>query len=286
MHCESPADQDQLTVMKNNLIQRDAESGKQLRVFIETPARLCNFFSDSKVTMNLAEVLKEASLRKTEIQDVEIRCVSGAALYMLQSHLDPNHLHSGSRYNAQECWCAIDQVTFNDVKKEFYAYLNYLQEARNSYSEDTIKKIFDEKLTQAQEDYKELENDLKSYKIGLDENILQVSKRLYANNPNDKLGSRHTLSTRIFHVFDPLLELYIFHQILTSREIPEIVVIAGADHTRSVMSMLRTLRVKRVRSCGRIDSNVLEKADVAALDKKDLDFFEGQGVCLSGCLIV
>ncbi len=278
MHCESPADQDQLTVMKDNLIQRDAESGKQLRVFIETPARLCNFFIQPKVTTHLRDALEEASLSRTEIQDVEIRCVSGAANYILQPELDPHTISSGLEYNAQKSHCTIDEVTFKSLEEEFSRYINHLQEAQKGYSNHAVQEIFTEKLEYAQSEYNALKNDIKTYKIDLDDTILEVSKRLYANRPADEDDPRQLLFQRILHIFEPLFELYIFHQILISREISEIVVIAGSWHIQSIRSMLRGIRAKLIVSH--------EGANAACLEKKYLDFFEDQWDCWNGCSIV
>lgn len=270
IHRTSEADQKQLAAMQASLTKRDAREGaKPLQILVETPCELALSNRPDKVTTHIQDIVERSRLRKTEVQDVEIRCISAAAVFIFQ-HADPGTIPPEWQYNAQEVRCVVGEITFEDLKQEFDYYVDYLQQVQQKRTDDTVKEIFNEKLEAAQADYQELLNDLQEYQIDLKSSVLAVSKRLYARKSVTD-DPREIIYNRIFHVFDSLFELYIFHKILDAQKTAEVAVIAGACHIQSVKSMLINLKAQWRGSRGKVSSGC-----EVCLQEEDLDVFSGK----------
>lgn len=260
------SDQEQLKQCTETLIQRDNRM-QHLHVLIEKPTTLTSFFGQQpKVTTHLESELT-TKLQRTTFENVEIRCISNAALYLLQAGINQKTICPGIRYDSAQKTCQIGAITFNDLTTELLQ-----QQGQVKYTEDLLPKTPD-----AQNTWNELMNEIqKNYHqltqiIG--ENNLQKSLILEQSNrfSTEKLKKlRETLFNAISAASVPLLDAHIVNRIFCLSPIPNITLIAGFYHIRSITSILRNCGFQFGSSYGAIPSGI---TPIAPLELNRLGLF-------------
>lgn len=246
-HEKNPADPEQLETLKEILQTLDKDQQSR-HVLIETPASICSFFeSTQKVTSHLASTLEKLSLQNTTVENIEIRCISNAALYILQKRTDPKTISPEIRFNSCKKECTINTITFNDLKEE-------LKE------QEQIEKIIKKHIPDTEEASETL-NDL----LGeIKRNYQLLLEKLKQHNASDDIlildqakidTNRQELYDAISKASVPLLDLYVLYRILSLQDIPHLILIAGGYHVDEANTSLKEMGFHFQRNRGRNTQN-------------------------------
>lgn len=226
----------QLTTLSRALLMRDSRKMPQLHLMIEVPSLLAQIRSpERKVTHNMIERVRHCPSISAE--DVEIRCVSLAAEYMLG--LSKQEIEDGAflqdRFNAGNTWCCAGDITFEDVLGECIS-----QEADIGADLDRfsfIRSFYWPKRDEIHTCEKELRRFLEKHSINTQERIADFIKRVSGLDSSFiKLMLMTLLSTYSSHLFD----LHLMRKILLSTCSCQMVVV-GAAHAQWLCSALEKI---------------------------------------------
>lgn len=232
----SRVDELQLTTLSRALLMRDSRKMPQLHLMIEVPSLLAQVRSpEKKVTHNVIESVRHCSSISAE--DIEIRCVSLAAEYMLglskQEIEDGAFLHD--RFNAGSTWCCAADVTFEDVLAEYSS-----QEAGIGADLDRfsfIRTFYWPKRDEIHTREKELRRFFEKHSINTQERIADFIKRVSGLDSSFiKLMLMTLLSAYSSHLFD----LHLMRKILLSTCSYRMIVV-GAAHAEWFCSALEKI---------------------------------------------
>jgi len=243
-----PQDEEQLDALEQIFIKKNRGNPEPMHILVEQPTWINWFQSYPKITPHLKERLKNC--QKTEVENIEIRCVGNAAHYVLNPHINPFDLPSyfspaDIEFRTPDASCTPEDITFNDLLQEFDHYNQLILNWKESTSEivkHAIQRHFDLMLS----DYQDLCETLQTLNISLEQKILDVSKEWYHAQPINREG----LTKRIDIIFKHLFELHIIKRIFSLETAKIIALIAGAAHTETIRSILLDMGNKQTASYG------------------------------------
>jgi hypothetical protein len=218
------------------LLQReDLISLRKLHVLFEQPDDI--YCEQEGFLTSFKKLSEQTIFTQTTIENIEQRCISSAAQYLLSENTTLEEIQELSLdlyTNSCDRICYIYSVSFQDVLYEFTLLQEKLAQLFHSYqSDDVITKLYEDKLKFAERACELLKKELKKNNINLGSPIRTLIE-LYGERPPyaDKI------SASITDTFSPLLDLFIFYKILSSQKNEDFIVITGDDHTWSVQTLL------------------------------------------------
>ena len=208
-------------LLKQGLEAIDNQGIYTVTFLVEKPAQLTKFFTCTpRLTFDLDTLVQELNLKKSKVKDCEIRCYSGAAQLILQAS-NPATIFPMLNYNAQEVFCCLKEVTFEQVMQEWEQYYTFLS------SQCRLSVPFAQKLQEAYDAYQSLKISLQAY---APETVL-----CYAQHS----ANRKVLGHAIYQALAPLFELSLFHTLQNTTS-QKIIIITGFLHAEELGRMART----------------------------------------------
>ena len=176
-HERAPEDLEQLNALTQSLIKRDRESTEQTLVLIEqTPG----VPADDSVISNLAHTLTDCA--HTVVKNVEMRCFTGAARYLLNPDKDPSMLCPDTFYDSGYARCVAGDTTFGDVDDE----ISYFKQKVDTWAA-SIKPLYAEALRTSEPEFQahftRYKATCNALKIARNTNVRALSIKLYTENP-------------------------------------------------------------------------------------------------------
>lgn len=199
----------------------------------------------------LPHYTKDLNLQKTTIMDCETRKVEGAASILLSfrperlarllSFMTPDYDGPHKQF-ARDCitffGCRFDTLTFQDLLTDHTRWFQGCIEYRDSWSEERIKKAFNQRLRSSHYAGVHLREVLASESIDLNRKIHE-----YASEYWDRHTSRNQeLLTALSEAFSDFLDMYMLHQLLLLRNnatYRSIVLCTGSTHARNIARALQ-----------------------------------------------
>jgi len=227
-HERAPEDLEQLKALTQSLIKRDEESPEQTHILIEqTPG----VSADNSVISNLAQAL--TGCRNTIVQNVEMRCQTGAAWHLLTPNRDPSTIWSDYFYDTGYARCRLGDVTFGEVDDE----ISHFKQEIDTWA-SSIKPLYANALRTTEPEFQAHFTRYKAtcdaLQIARDTNVRALSMKLYTENPI----FRKSLYKAIHDLASNTFDMHLFKTIMSLKNPDNIVLIAGTWHTGQVFGLL------------------------------------------------
>ncbi len=239
-HVHMPEDERQLEHLAQVLLKRDRESDEDMHILIECPpARMYMFPS---VMSHLMDRLK--GCRRTVVQNIEMRCMTGAACTVLNPDISPGFFwprYCDSGYGT----CLIEDVTKLDVDYEISYYKRLVDEQLSTmvprYA-DAIR-ILEPEYQACMHAYKER---CAFLSLVPETRILDLSRKLYEEVPQQRaylFKAIHDLSSVLFDMHICVSVMALTH--------PRIIgLVAGVAHTDNLHGILQRMGNRSIASYG------------------------------------
>lgn len=219
---------------------------KELHILLETPPDLYKQQFGANVLSYITDTVKE--VLRVQVEDIEIRCVSHAALFILQGSDD---VHPKDIYRVGDCSCVLGKVTLSGVIEEYLQLESTLKKSYQQFDSDTkINEVFSYSMQKANDKYTELIHLIKTRNI-------ELKQPLYSYVGSLGYDRCEELERVVTDMFCPLVDLHIFHRILMLKDSKRIVVIAGGMHAFSVRYLLQSIDGQLEASFGDLDDSIL-----------------------------
>ncbi len=243
--------QKQLDKFVDIIAKAEVSSEKGLYILIESGS--CLYVHQPGVIITLMKKCKELNLKKTVIENIDIRQRSRAAHFLMANSFNIGSLDFESSElitSAHESYgCRLDKFTSKEIFDEFNSHIITLTNYANTCNNPLLKAEFDEKIETCQKKISQLKHILeKEFEFDLRKYFLE--SLLQCTSPKVNLRTIEYISKLILEIGVPLMDLYTILRIHTLENVPELIVIAGGTHIANVISMLVkssiTLDVKNI----------------------------------------
>lgn len=238
IHMPSEVNTPQIHSIITQCKQKDLTTGRPIRILFEQPS---DIFLEQACFLTLFKTQWDNEVfNKTTIENIEQRCVSCAAQYVLDPYTDMSEITELSQQlyvNSCDRKCTMYSVTFQHVLEEFDLLKSKLKNLFATYkANEPIKALYQEKIELAGQKYDLLLQELQGHGVAFDQTV----RKIILNN-KQRPDYADIVDELITKTFSPLLDLFILHRILECQGSEDLIVITGDDHTWSVQSMLINL---------------------------------------------
>ena len=269
-HVPMPADEEQLDALTQVLLKRDKESDQDMHILVEQPAGTPFHYS---VMGHIRDRLKNCV--HTQVQDVEMRCFTGAACFMLNPERNPHSICPDIFYETSSRACCVNTVSMQEIDIEVNEYKDqidaWMQTLPPHYA--SVVRIFQSEFDGCLRDYRRA---CSVHNITPESNILRLSRMLYQKDP----AARERLYKRIDDLSSVLFDMHILKSIFSLKTPHIIGLVTGAWHASRVLGKLERMGNQVIACYGSSYG-----PDIKPLPQKHLDIDPGCCSCCWGCPI-
>lgn len=241
-HPITEKDHEQLTSMTRALEVRSRQSTKPLHLLVEVPSLLTQTRNGSdKVTAGIINTIH--SMPSITASNVEMRCISLAALYLLSrsnNALNQENQLAQERYNAGNRWCTLGDITFDSVLQELDRYKPIVDDGFSHFPQARLQ-IVPQKIEKLNGYQRIYEGTMRQYSINPQTRIIELSKQLSSSELGQQ--KRDGLYQSIDDLCNCLFDLCAL-RCLDYRSPSDIALIAGALHSTWLSEGLIRLNTK------------------------------------------
>ncbi len=232
-HDESPAEKEQTHCLIDFFQQHNP--GTSFHILIEQASKLF-VVSQFRMLFKLNENIEQAHppLNNVTVQNIEIRYPSIIAAGMLLSKT-PQNYYFHTKYIIDNHIQTIGLLNFQNILDELDDIKQSLALYYEKHEDITITNMYTKHLMYSNTYYDSFKKEIE--KLHMQHNSILE----YAKNENDA-DKKSALAKWMEIIFSPVFELSIVQNILQS-EHENLLVFAGGNHTRDIISMLYDLKI-------------------------------------------
>jgi hypothetical protein len=230
-HEPSAADAPQLEALTQVLLKHDQESDEKIHILMEKPAGTPFYTS---ILGNLHERLQ--GCRTISVENIEMRCTTGAACTLLDPKSPPCPLSAERYYDSAYAVCNLRDLTMGEVEHEISLYNGMIGSWRKTLQpqyEQAIR-LWDPEL---QVYIDEFNATCSKLSVTASTKIKELSDRLYDKEPRLRLF----LYKAIHNIASVLFDMHICKCITALKHPDIILLVTGAQHAYSAHDFLTTI---------------------------------------------
>ncbi len=242
------------------------------------------------ILTGLIDALKDKCLPTISIENIEVRCASGAIIDILEwikgGGLLTDITNDTKSVSGDGRKCYLTTVTLQDVIDEYYFITAQLKEKFSLINDTKINEIYQDHLSFVVQQYNEID---KLYFSRMNKEILlkpfveylHSSTRYISSSTSLEISEAHypeemgDLMYGIRNVSCGFFDLAIFEKMISS-EASRVMVIAGQDHIAQIKGLINPLVPKEQMSIGESSRTTKEGYYIVPLQPSKFTFFEKQ----------
>lgn len=241
-HIDRPIDKQQLAALTQVLLKKDRDGDQKIYILVEQPAGtpLC-----ASVINSICFPFNEYS--HIIIENIEMRCATGAACYMLNPAKNPHGISLNTVYNSAYSTRGVSDIIMRDVDAEIDSFKRQF----DTWAQTLSPKYYAQAIHIHAQEYDKY---LQDYKRGCalcnltpETNVLDASKLLYETNPINRKYLYEALDELSAMLFD----MHILKSVLSLKTPAIIALIAGTYHTTQLLGGLERMGNKVIARYGK-----------------------------------